>query len=46
MSLRNARGIGEFEFERNRKIRIPEGIRSSEMLDILHKVKQPTENKT
>ena len=37
--FRNARGIVESETERNRKIRIPKGIRPSKMLDVLHKVK-------
>ena len=43
--FRNARGIVEFESQRNRKIRIPKGIRPSEMLEVLHKVKRPTKNK-
>ena len=44
--FQNARGIVESESKRNRKIRIPKGIRPSEMLHALHKVKRPTENKT
>ena len=45
-SFQNAREIVESEAERNRKIRIPKRISSSEVLDVLHKVKRPTENKT
>ena len=30
----------------NRKVQIPKGIPPPEMLDISHKVKWPTENKT
>ena len=44
--FQNARGIVESESKRNRKIRIPKGIRPSEMLHALYKVKRPTENKT
>ena len=42
-SFRITRGIFESESERNRKIRIPKGIRPSKMFDILHKVSRPTE---
>ena len=43
--FRNMRAIVKSESERNRKIRIPKGIRPSKMLDVLHKVKL-TKNKT
>ena len=44
-SFQNAKGTVESKSERNRKIRIPKGIRPSEMLDIWYKVKQRTEKK-
>ena len=43
-NLLNTKDLTSFR-NANRKIRIPKAIRSSEMLNVLHKVKGPTRNK-
>ena len=44
--FQNARRVVQSKSERNRKSRILKGMRPSKMLDVLHKVKRPTKNKT
>ena len=44
--FQNARRVVQSKSERNRKSGILKGMRPSKMLDVLHKVKRPTKNKT